>query len=164
MFGNVNKVILVGRFTRDPEIRTFTNGGKVAHFGFAVSNRKKNPNTGEWEDEPMFIDCKVFNRGEFGRQADNVQQYLGKGKQAYLEGHLVLEKWETDGQKRSKHVLYVDNFQVLDSSRPERDSSEGSSQFSQSSSSPMDSGSDFDSPDSHLGEAASSAPDDDIPF
>lgn len=114
MFGTLNKIMLIGRLTRDPEVRTFSNGGKVAAFGFAVSNRKKNSNTGEWEDDPMFIDCKVFNRGENGRQADHIQTYTGKGRMVFLEGHLILEKWETDGQKRSKHVLYVDNFQFLE--------------------------------------------------
>ena len=121
---NVNKVIFVGRLTRDPETRTFTNGGKVATFGFAVSNRKKNPSTGQWEDEPMFIDCKVFNRGENGQQADRVQQTLHKGNQVFLEGHLVFEQWDDkqSGQKRSKHVLVVDNFQYLE---PRQDGGSG---------------------------------------
>jgi single-strand DNA-binding protein len=127
---NVNKVILVGRLTRDPETRTFANGGKVAAFGFAVSNRKKNPNTGQWEDDPMFIDCKVFNRGETGQQADRVQQTLHKGNQVFLEGHLVLETWEdkNGGGKRSKHVLVVDNFQYLEP-RQDGGSSESGGSF-----------------------------------
>lgn len=113
---NVNKVILVGRLTRDPETRTFSNGGKVASFGFAVSNRRKNSQTGNWEDEPMFIDCKAFNRGDSGRLADTVEQYLRKGSLAYLEGKLHLESWDDKqtGAKRSKHALYVDVMQMLD--------------------------------------------------
>jgi single-strand DNA-binding protein len=113
---NVNKVMLIGRLTRDPEVRTFANGGKVAAFGFAVTNRKKNQSTGQWEDDPMFIDVKVFNRGENGRQADLAEQSLRKGHQAFLEGHLVLEQWDDKqtGQKRSKHVIVVDNFQFLE--------------------------------------------------
>jgi single-strand DNA-binding protein len=113
---NVNKVILVGRLTRDPECRTFSTGGKVAAFGFAVSNRKKNTATGQWEDEPMFLDCKAFNRGDFGKLADTIEQYLKKGSLAYLEGKLHLETWDdkTTGAKRSKHVLYVDVMQMLD--------------------------------------------------
>lgn len=167
MFGNVNKVMLMGRLTRDPEMRTFTNGGKVASFGFAVNNRKKNNTTGEWEDDPMFIDCKVFNRGEFGKLADHAQQYLGKGKLAFLEGHLVLEKWESEGQKRSKHVVVIDNFQVLDSRQDGERGSSGGSRFAQSSAAPssQDSGPDdgYDSQESHLG-VASAPPQDDIPF
>jgi len=121
---NVNKVMLLGRLTREPECRTFANGGKVATFGFAVNNRKKNQQTGQWEDEPMFIDCKVFNRGEMGKKADVAEQYLHKGHQAFLEGHLVLEQWDDKqtGQKRSKHVLYVDDFQFLE---PKKDGGPG---------------------------------------
>lgn len=113
---NVNKVIIVGRMTRDPECRTFSTGGKVAAFGCAVNNRKKNGQTGQWEDEPMFIDCKAFNRGDFGKLADTCEQYLRKGGLVYLEGKLHLETWDdkTSGQKRSKHVLYVDTMQMLD--------------------------------------------------
>ena len=51
---NLNKVMLIGRLTRDPEVRMFSNGGKVAKFGFAVNNRRKNQQTGQWEDEPVF--------------------------------------------------------------------------------------------------------------
>ena len=113
---NLNKVMLIGRLTRDPETRTFSNGGKVTAFGFQVSNRKKNPSTGQWEDEPMFIDVKVFNRGETGKQADLAEQSLRKGHQVFLEGHLVFEQWDDKqtSQKRSKHVVVVDNFQFLE--------------------------------------------------
>ena len=121
---NLNKVMLIGRLTRDPEVRMFSNGGKVAKFGFAVNNRRKNQQTGQWEDEPMFIDCKVFNRGEMGKKADVAEQYLHKGHQAFLEGRLDLEQWDdkTTGQKRSKHVLLVDNVQFLE---PRTDGGEG---------------------------------------
>jgi single-strand DNA-binding protein len=113
---NLNKVMLIGRLTRDPEMRTFQNGGKVANFGFAVNNRKKNTQTGEWEDEPVFIDVKAYNRGEKGRQlADLVEQYMRKGKQFYLEGHLQLDQWTSqDGQKQSKLRLVLDDFQFLE--------------------------------------------------
>jgi single-strand DNA-binding protein len=112
---NLNKVMLIGRLTRDPEVRTFSNGGKVAKFGFAVNNRKKNPTTGEWEDEPVFLDVDAFNRGDWGKMADLAEQYLKKGRQVFIEGHLKLDQWEKDGQKRSKLHIVVDNFQFLDS-------------------------------------------------
>lgn len=112
---NLNKVMLIGRLTRDPEVRTFQSGGKVANFGFAVNNRRKNPSTGQWEDEPVFIDMAVFNRGENGRQADLAEQSLRKGHQVFIEGHLKLEQWTSqDGQKRSKLSVVVDNFQFLE--------------------------------------------------
>src|SRR4051812_23896958 len=113
---NFNKVILVGRLTRDPETRTFPSGGMVAKFGFAVTNRKKNGQTGQWEDEPMFIDCEAFNRGEFGKLADIVRDRCRKGSQVMVEGRLHLDQWDdkTTGQKRSKHKIVVENLQLLD--------------------------------------------------
>src|SRR4051812_9789381 len=121
---NVNKVILIGRLTRDPEVRTFSTGGKVAKFGFAVTNRKKNSQTGQWEDVPMFIDCEAYNRGEFGKQADLVEQYLAKGRQVFLDGRLELDQWDdkNGGGKRSKHKLVVENIQFLD---PKQDGTGG---------------------------------------
>ena len=112
---NLNKVMFIGRLTRDPEVRTFASGGKVANFGFAVNNRRKNPQSGQWEDEPVFIDMAVFNRGENGRQADMAEQSLRKGHQVFVEGHLKLDQWTSqDGQKRSKLSVVVDNFQFLE--------------------------------------------------
>lgn len=113
---NFNKVILIGRLTRDPECRTFSNGGKVAKFGFAVTNRKKNSQTGQWEDEPMFIDCEAFNRGETGTLANVIETYCRKGSQICIEGRLHLDQWDdkTTGQKRSKHKVVVDQMQLLD--------------------------------------------------
>jgi single-strand DNA-binding protein len=112
---NLNKVMLIGRLTRDPEVRTFSNGGKVAKFGFAVNNRKKNQQTGQWEDEPVFVDVEAFNRGENGKQADLVEQYLAKGRQVFIEGHLKLDQWtDKDGQKRSRLLVVLDNMQFLE--------------------------------------------------
>ncbi|MCS6853017.1 MAG: single-stranded DNA-binding protein, partial [Gemmataceae bacterium] len=112
---NLNKVMLIGRLTRDPEIRTFPNGGKVAKFGLAVNNRRKNAVSGLWEDVPVFLDLEVFNRGENGRQADLVEQSLRKGHQVFVEGSLRMDQWTgQDGQKRSKLVVVVENFQFLE--------------------------------------------------
>jgi single-strand DNA-binding protein len=113
---NLNKVMLIGRLTRDPEVRTFASGGKVAHFGFAVNNKKKNPATGQWEDEAVFIDIDAFNRGDKGRQlADLVEQYMHKGHQFYLEGRLKLDQWTNkEGQKQSKLKVVLDDFQFLE--------------------------------------------------
>jgi single-strand DNA-binding protein len=115
---NLNKVMLIGRLTRDPETRTFSNGGKVAHLGFAVTGRrKKNSQTGQWEDEPCFLDVNAFNSGyENGRKlADICEQYLHKGNQVYIEGHLVLDQWTNqEGQKQSKIKVIMDDFQFLE--------------------------------------------------
>jgi single-strand DNA-binding protein len=121
---NLNKVMLIGRLTRDPEVRTFSNGGKVAAFGFAVNNRRKNASTGQWEDDPVFLDMEAFNRGEGGRQqADLVEQYLRKGQQVFIEGHLKLDQWTNqEGQKRTRLKIVVDNMQFLE---PRTDSGQG---------------------------------------
>lgn len=113
---NLNKVMLIGRLTRDVEVRSFSNGGKVAKFGFAVTGqRKKNQQTGKWEDEPCFLDVEVFNRGETGRSADLAEQYLAKGRQVFIEGHLRMDSWTAqDGNKRNKLIVVVDNFQFLE--------------------------------------------------
>lgn len=111
-----NKVILVGRLTRDPECRTFNNGGKVARLGFAVTNRRKNAQSGQWEDEPMFIDCEAFNRGESGHLADTIEKHCTKGSQILIEGKLHLDTWDdkATGQKRQKHKIVIDTMQLLD--------------------------------------------------
>src|SRR5262245_50041780 len=114
---NLNKVMLIGRLTRDPEVRTFgTTGGKVAAFGFAVNNKKKNAQTGQWEDEPVFLDIEAFNRETGRKLADQVEQYFRKGAQFYLEGHLRLDQWQdkTDGSKRSKIKIVLDDFQFFE--------------------------------------------------
>jgi single-strand DNA-binding protein len=113
---NLNKVMLIGRLTKDPETRTFASGGKVAHLRFAVNNRRKNLQTGAWEDVPVYLDVKAFNRETGRKLADLVEQYLRKGAQVYIEGHLVLEEWEdkNGGGKRSKLAVVMDDLQFLD--------------------------------------------------
>ena len=115
---NLNKVMLIGRLTRDPEVRTFANGGKVAKFGFAVNYmmQKRNPTTGEWEGgETVFIDVDVFNRPNGRQLADLAEQRLRKGQQAFVEGRLRLNEWtDREGQKRSKVVVVGDNLEFFE--------------------------------------------------
>jgi len=124
---NMNKVILIGRLTRDPETRAFPSGGMVAKFGFAVTNRKKNAQTGQWEDEPMFIDVEAYNRGDTGKLAELVRDRCRKGSQVMVEGKLHLDQWDdkTTGAKRSKHKIVVENLQLLD---PRQDGGMGGQQ------------------------------------
>jgi single-strand DNA-binding protein len=146
-------VILIGRLTRDPEIRTFANGGKVANFGFAVNNFKRNQATGEREQDAVFLDVKAFNRDNGRKLADLVEQYLHKGNQAYLEGHLVLDQWtsQQDGQKISKLRIVLDDLQFLE---PRADGAMGEGRAQPASlarkpapSAPMDGGIDEPMPD-----------------
>jgi single-strand DNA-binding protein len=163
---NLNKVMLIGRLTRDPEVRVFANGGKVAAFGFAVNNRKKNQQTGQWEDEPVFLNCEAFNRGETGKLADLIEQYLHKGNQAFIDGHLKLDQWndKQSGEKRSAIKIVVDNVQFLE---PRQDGG-GGGQRSYSSSRPSSApppNNDFDSGrDDRMDAPPPGAGSDDIPF
>jgi single-strand DNA-binding protein len=110
---NLNKVMLIGRLTRDPEPIL---EGKGAKFGFAVNNRRQNQTTQQWEDVPVFIDMEVWNRGEMGQQATRVLQTLRKGQQVFIEGHLKLDTWDdkNGGGKQSKLRVVVENFQYLE--------------------------------------------------
>lgn len=169
---NYNKVILVGRLTRDPEPRSFANGGKVTKFGFAASAaRRKNATTGQWEDEPMFIDCEVFNRGEYGKLADLIADKCRKGSQILIEGKLHLDQWEdkNGGGKRSKHKIVVEVVQLLDG-RPQEGSGGGNYAAGNRSGGGFSSGTDaaasdsYDSGGDQGGNGSAGSGGDDIPF
>ena len=112
--GNLNKVMLIGRLTRDPEVTEFKNGGKVANLGFAVHNRRKNAQTGEWEETPVWLNMKAYNH-EPGRKLADLAARLHKGRQVFVEGHLVLEQWDgkEDGKHHSKILVYVDGIEFM---------------------------------------------------
>lgn len=111
---NLNRVFLIGNLTRDPELRTIPSGTRVAKFGLAVNNPRRNPTTGEWDSNPVFVDIEVWNTGQFN-QADRVEQFLRKGKQVFIEGRLRLDQWTgQDGQKRSRLYVVADRFQLLE--------------------------------------------------
>ena len=114
---NLNKVMLIGRLTREPETRTTGGGTTITKFGFAVDNKKKNQQTGQYDNDPVFLDMVAF-----GKTADMVTQYLHKGIEAYIEGRLQLEKWTDKGsnQQRSKVSIIVDNVQFLGGKKQEQ--------------------------------------------
>jgi len=113
---SLNQVTLIGRLTRDPECRTFANGGKVANFGLAINERQKSA-SGEWVDAALFLDVSAFNRGDKGTLANIVEQYCRKGGLICVVGKLTEDKWEdkTTGQKRSKIKIVADTIQLLGS-------------------------------------------------
>ena len=112
----LNKYMGIGRLGADPEKIAFNNGGHMAKFSLCINERKKNNATGEWEDDPLWMDCEVFNYGERGTLADVVLDYCRKGMNVFCEGHLKMDKWEDreTGQKRSKIKFVVTNLQMLD--------------------------------------------------
>jgi single-strand DNA-binding protein len=104
---NYNKVILVGNLTRDPEIKYTAGGSAVVTMGLAV-NRKYQLNE-ETKEEVLFVDVVVF-----GKQAENVNQYLQKGRPVLVDGRLSYRTWEgKDGQKKSKHEVVATTVQFL---------------------------------------------------
>lgn len=105
---SINKVVISGNLTRDPELRQTSNGFPVLGFGVAVNDRRKNQQTGEWEDYPNFIDCTMF-----GARAESVSRFLSKGSKVAIEGKLRWSQWERDGQKRSKIEVVVDEIEFL---------------------------------------------------
>ena len=118
---SINRVIISGNLTRDPEIRTTAGGMAIMSFGVAVNDRRKNQQSGEWEDYPNFIDCTMF-----GNRAESVSRYLSKGSKVAIEGKLRWSQWEKDGQKRSKIDVIVDEIEFM-SSRNDSPSSHGGS-------------------------------------
>lgn len=107
MASDINHVILVGRLTRDIELR-YTNGGAcVGRFSLAV-NRNKRSAEGQWEEETGFFDIVLW-----GKQAESLSTYLRKGKQVAVEGELRQSRWEQDGQKKSKVEIAATGIQLL---------------------------------------------------
>ena len=110
---NLNKVLLMGRLTRDPEARP-VGSTKVVKFGFAVNNRRKDSQSGEWVDDPVFLDVEVWDRGE-NRAASNAEERLRNGSAVFIEGKLKYEQWTVqDGTKRSALRVTADSIQYLD--------------------------------------------------
>ena len=105
---SINRVIISGNLTRDPELRSTASGMPVLGFGVAVNDRRRNQQTGEWEDYPNFIDCTMF-----GARAESVSRFLSKGSKVAIEGKLRWSQWERDGQKRSKIEVIVDEIEFL---------------------------------------------------
>jgi single-strand DNA-binding protein len=106
---SVNKVILVGNMTRDPQLKYLPSQTAVVEFGLAM-NRRFKAASGEDREEVCFVDCSAF-----GRSAEVINQYCQKGKLLYVEGRLKLDEWEDKqgGGKRSKLRVVVENFQFL---------------------------------------------------
>jgi single-strand DNA-binding protein len=105
---SINKVLISGNLTRDPELRATASGMPVLGLGVAVNDRRKNQSTGEWEDFPNFIDCTMF-----GARAESVKNFLSKGSKVAIEGKLRWSQWERDGQKRSKIEVIIDEIEFL---------------------------------------------------
>lgn len=107
---NLNKVMIIGNVTRDPEIKYTPKGSAVVDIGIAV-NRTFTPEGGERREETTYIDVTLW-----GRTAETAAEYCKKGRSVYVEGRLQLDSWEdkASGQKRSKLRVVGENYQLLD--------------------------------------------------
>lgn len=105
---SINRVVITGNLTRDPELRRTQSGSAILSFGVAVNDRRRNPQTGEWEDYANFIDCTMF-----GNRAESLSNILVKGMKVGIEGKLRWSQWERDGQKRSKIEVIVDELEFM---------------------------------------------------
>ena len=111
---SINRVVVSGNLTRDPELRATPGGTQVLGFGVAVNDRRRNQQTGEWEDYPNFIDCTMF-----GNRAEALSRILRKGMKVAIEGKLRYSSWEdkNGGGRRSKVEIIPDEV-VLMSQNP----------------------------------------------
>jgi single-strand DNA-binding protein len=103
---DLNHVVLIGRLTRDAELKYTASGQAVCKFSIAVNRRRKNGD--QWEDEANFFDIVVW-----GRQGESLNQYLVKGKMVGVDGELRQDRWQQDGQNRSKVEIVATYLQLL---------------------------------------------------
>jgi single-strand DNA-binding protein len=147
MAANINRVVLVGNLTRDPELRHTPGGTPVCSLRIAVNSRRKDE-SGNWADKPNYFSVSVF-----GNQAESCAQYLSKGRPVAVDGRLDWREWQAqDGAKRESVEIVAESVQFL-GSRGDGDSSGGGGNQFVPAGAGSESGADFPA-----------AADDDIPF
>jgi len=162
MAASLNKVLLMGNLTRDPEVKYTPKGNAVGDLSIAINDSYK-AQDGTIKETVTYVDIEVW-----GRTAENCKQYLSKGRPVFVEGQLRLDQWEQEGQKRSKLKVRADRIQFLGgggpgggsggSGRSEGNYSRGGERSSSSSAETSRSSS------SHSEDAPPPPSDDDIPF
>src|SRR4051812_13947997 len=144
---NINRVVLVGNLTRDPELRHTPSGMAVCSLRLAVNTRRKDSSTGQWTEKPNYFDVTVW-----GNQGESCAQYLAKGRPVAIDGRVEWREWDAqDGTKRQAVEIIADSVQFLGGRGEGGDGGGGANQFVPAGAS---SGSDADFQGS----------DDDIPF
>ena len=148
---NLNKVLLIGNLTRDPQLTYLPSQTPVVEFGLATNRKWTDKTSGEQREDTCFVDCRCY-----GRQAETINKYVRKGNPLFVEGRLQLDTWTSqEGQRRSKHRVVVETFQFLGAPNraaqgPSADGGRAGSAESQQFESSQD--------------VPPSGPDDDIPF
>jgi single-strand DNA-binding protein len=155
MAGNINRVIITGNLTRDPELSSVPGGTTVCSLRVACNGRRKNNDSGQWEDQPNYFDVTVW-----GQQGENCARFLSKGRPIAVDGRLRWREWTTpEGQKRQAVDIIADSVQFL-GGREDAGTGNGFSSGVRATESdvPIDTG------DFQTAPVAAAAADDDIPF
>lgn len=107
---SINRVAISGNLTRDPELRATQGGTKILSFGVAANDRRRNAQTGNWEDVPNFVECSIF-----GARAESLARYLKKGSKVAIDGKLRYSSWtdSTTNRMRSKLEIIVDEIDIM---------------------------------------------------
>ena len=152
---NINRVILTGNLTRDPELRSLPSGTSVCSLRVAVNTRRKDQ-SGEWVDKPNYFSVTVW-----GAQGDNCARYLSKGRPVAIDGRLEWREWEAkDGGKRESIEIVADSVQFLGG---REDGGGNGNGFQQRSDVPVDTA-DFQPATAPSSSSPSAGTEDDIPF
>jgi single-strand DNA-binding protein len=154
---NINRVVLTGNLTSDPDLRSLPSGMSLCKLRVACNTRRKNNATGDWEDKPNYFDVTVW-----GAQGENCARFLAKGRPVAIDGRLEWREWETqEGGKRQAIDIIADSVQFLGG---RDDGAGGGGGFTPRSDVPVDDR-DFQPAGAPAANGHSSAPaDDDIPF
>jgi single-strand DNA-binding protein len=151
---NINRVVMTGNLTRDPELRNLPSGTSVCSLRIACNTRRKDE-SGNWTDKPNYFDVTVW-----GAQGENCAQYLSKGRPVAIDGRLEWREWQDkDGNKRQSVDIIADSVQFLGS----REGGENGGRFTPQSDIPADT-SDFQTTSAAPAGGGAGAADDDIPF
>src|ERR671938_564729 len=135
---NINRVVMTGNLTRDPELRNLPSGTAVCSLRIACNTRRKDQSSGEWVDKPNYFDVTVW-----GAQGENCAQYLSKGRPVAIDGRLEWRQYEDkQGNKRQAVDIIADSVQFLGSREGGGDN--GGGRFTPTSDVPADTG-DFES-------------------
>jgi single-strand DNA-binding protein len=134
---DINQVVLIGRLTRDVELKYTNSGFAIANLSLAVNRRVKRDDT--WQDEGNFFNCVLI-----GKRAEALAQYLVKGKQIGIQGELRQDRWEQDGQPRSRVEIFINDIQLLGGRGSEQSNRSGGGPSDQYSSPEIPKADDFD--------------------
>lgn len=158
---NINRVLITGNLTSDPDLRATPSGTSVCKLRVAVNTRKKDSATGEWGEKPNFFDVTVW-----GAQGDNCARYLAKGRAVAVDGRLEWREWTTpEGAKRQAIDIVADSVQFLGGNRDGGGGGQGSGYGSDAPAGGAYAGADGKPAASSYDSAPKPAgPDDDIPF